>query len=331
MYEQYYGLRERPFALTPNPRFLYLTGRHREALAHLEYGITGAKGITVVTGEAGTGKTTLIRAALDSQRARDIRCVLVDNPTLTRGEFIELLGREFELSTNGCQSKAQFLLELRQLIVERHRTGGVTALVIDEAQSLPFELLEEVRLLANLETEEDKLLPVVLVGQPELGIRLNDVSLRQLKQRVALRCAITPLTLGETSAYVAGRIRIAGGDAATLFTRDAVELVFRYSGGIPRTISVICDNALINGFARSVRPVHRQLVDEVCRDFDLGGTAESARSAPAASPDEPAAFETAGREAGRSENRTAVEHGELSPADGTMRTVRARRRFSFFR
>ena len=154
-------------------------------------------------------------------------------------------------------------------MLERHRSGGLTALVIDEAQSLPHDLLEEVRLLANFETETDKLLPVVLAGQPELASRLEHEQLRQLKQRVALRCDLTPLDIKETASYISGRIAIAGGDSARIFTREAVQTIYERSGGIPRTISVISDNALLTGFAAGVKPVGAVLVLEVCRDFRL--------------------------------------------------------------
>jgi general secretion pathway protein A len=271
MYEQYYGLHERPFDLTPNPRFLFLTAKHREALSTLEYGISLRRGIIVLIGQVGTGKTTLVRTVLDSFRPPTNRCVHVNNPTLTRNEFFELLTAEFGLSSEAATSKARFLLELERGIVERRRSHGVTALIIDEAQGLPDVLLEEVRLLANIETVTEKLLPVVLVGQPELGERLEQTGLRQLKQRVALRCEIGALDIRETAAYIAGRIRIAGGNATEIFTRDAVAAIYERSRGIPRTISVICDNALVNGFATDVKPISRQIILEVCRDLELRG------------------------------------------------------------
>jgi general secretion pathway protein A len=269
MYERYFGLRERPFDLTPNPRFLYLTTKHREALSTVQYGITGRKGITLLTGEAGTGKTTLIRAAIDSLTGPLIHLVYVNNPTLLRGEFYEYLARKMGLTAGAETSKANFLAELEQTLTSRHKAGATTALIIDEAQSLPSELMEEVRLLANFETDTEKLLPVVLTGQPELADRLEEPGLRQLKQRVALRCELQPLNLRETAAYIAGRISIAGGEANRVFTREAVGVIFARSQGIPRTISVLCDNALVTGFAGGVKPVGSEVVIEVCRDFHL--------------------------------------------------------------
>jgi general secretion pathway protein A len=269
MYETFYGLRERPFDLTPNPRYLYLTGGHREALSNLQYGITGRKGMTLLIGEAGTGKTTLVRAALEAVAGPDVRCVYLSNPVLSREEFYEFLAPKFGLSERSAVSKARFLSELEESVIGRHRAGGLTALVIDEAQSLPHELLEEVRLLANFETATEKLLPVVLAGQPELAVRLEHEELRQLKQRVALRCDLAALDIRETAAYISGRVAIAGGDSTRIFTREAVQTIYERSRGIPRTISVICDNTLLTGFAAGAKPVGSNLVLEVCRDFRL--------------------------------------------------------------
>jgi type II secretory pathway predicted ATPase ExeA len=269
MYESFYGLRERPFDLTPNLRFLYLTKGHREALSNLQYGIIGRKGMTLLVGEAGTGKTTLVRAALDAVAAPTVKCAYLSNPVLTREEFYEFLAPKFGLSDRASHSKARFLADLENSLLARHHAGGLTALVIDEAQSLPYDLLEEIRLLANFETATEKLLPVVLAGQPELAARLENEELRQLKQRVALRCDLAALTIRETAAYIAGRVAIAGGDSARIFTRDAVQTIYERSRGIPRTISVICDNTLLTGFAAGVKPVGANLVIEVCLDFRL--------------------------------------------------------------
>jgi type II secretory pathway predicted ATPase ExeA len=269
MYEQFFGLRELPFDLTPNPRYLFFTAKHREALSNLQYGISARRGITLLIGEAGTGKTTLVRAALELEQRRNTRCIYLNNPTLTRQEFVEFLARAFDLSERAAASKTVLLHELECALQERRAQGIVTALLVDEAQVLPLELLEEIRLLANIETTTEKLLPVVLAGQPQLSDKLNDPDLRQLKQRVALRCELKPLNLAETGAYIARRVRIAGGDSSTLFTREAVELIHQGSLGIPRTISVICDNALTNGFAVDQRPVGWEIVEEVCKDFDL--------------------------------------------------------------
>jgi general secretion pathway protein A len=267
MYERYYGLRERPFNLTSNPRYLMLTPQHAEGLSTLQYGISHRLGIVVLVGEAGTGKTTVIRAAVASQTTG--RFVLVNNPLLSRHEFFEHVARGFGLSDDAMTSKTRFLSELTQVLGETAQQGIQTALIVDEAHALPYEILEEVRLLANIETDEEKLLPVVLAGQPELTDRLNETNLRQLKQRIALRCSLGSLRIRETAAYIAGRIRVAGGDAGLLFTPEAVELIHQCSRGLPRTISVICDNALVAGFAADERPVGAATVGDVCRDLDL--------------------------------------------------------------
>jgi general secretion pathway protein A len=286
MYESFYGFRERPFDLTPNPRFLVMTDVHREALSNLEYGIASRTGITLLVGDAGTGKTTLIRTALERQPER-VHCVHLQNPALTRAEFVEMLAWRFELSDRARESKTALLLELEDVLKRRAEAGESTVLVIDEAQSLPRDILEEIRLLANIETNEQKLLSVIMAGQPELTGLLNDESLRQLKQRVALRCELRPLTLQETAGYIAGRIRSAGGIGAQVFTREAVTLVHERSRGIPRTISVIADNALLTGFAVGQRPVNSTTINEVCRDFDLGNKAVDARPAVVPAPASP--------------------------------------------
>jgi general secretion pathway protein A len=269
MYETFFGLNERPFDLSPNPRFLVLTGVHGEALSNLEYAISSRKGIALLIGEAGSGKTTLIRTAVSKQTER-VHCVHVNNPALTRNEFVEMLAERFGLSDAARTSKAVFLSELEALLRRRSGVGETTVLIVDEAQSLPLELLEEIRLLVNIETNEEKLISVIIAGQPELSIRLGDSALRQLKQRVALRCELRPLNLRESAAYLAGRVKAAGGQGARVFTREAVTLIHERSLGIPRTLNVLADNALLTSFAAGQRPVTRQIVLEVCRDFDLG-------------------------------------------------------------
>jgi len=208
-----------------------------------------------------------------------VHCVHLQNPALTRNEFVEMLAWRFELGDRARESKTALLLSLEEVLRGRAEKGESTVLVIDEAQSLPRDILEEIRLLANIETNERKLLSVIMAGQPELTSLLNDASLRQLKQRVALRCELRPLTLQETAGYLAGRIRSAGGVGAQVFTREAVTLIHERSRGIPRTISVIADNALLTGFAVGQRPVNSTTIREVCRDFDLGTAVEEPRAA----------------------------------------------------
>jgi general secretion pathway protein A len=267
MYEQHFGLRERPFDLSANTKFLFLSAQHHEALTHLRYGLSGRPGITLLIGEAGMGKSTLIRAALQSETPQASRIALLSNPTLTRTEFYEFLSREFGFSMEARQSKTQFLSEMSAAIDRCHASGGVLALIVDEAQSMPFELLEELRLLTNAEGQSKQGATLLLVGQPELSDRLENPSLRQLKQRVALRAELRPFSLRETAGYIAARITVAGGRADTVFTRDAVIAIHEGAEGLPRTISVICDNALVTGFADNVKPVGSDIVASVCADF----------------------------------------------------------------
>jgi len=269
MYERFYGLRERPFDLTPNPRFLFMTAQHREALTTLEYGLSRRTGIALLVGDAGTGKTTIVHAALQSQSVQRSHVVYLNNPALTRNEFIEFLAAGFDLSASAASSKTRLLAELTETLATRHAAGTMASLIIDEAQCLPDGLLEEIRLLANIESASEKLLSIILAGQPEIAVRLNAASLRQLKQRIGLRCTLAPLTQAETASYIAARLKVAGADAAAVFTADAIQTIHERSAGIPRTISVICDNSLVSGFALDRRPVDRAVVVEVCRDFDF--------------------------------------------------------------
>jgi general secretion pathway protein A len=321
MYQRFYGFRELPFELTPNPKYLFLTRQHREALSNLQYGLFAAKPMTVLIGEAGTGKTTLLHTALQSEPCKGVSCVYLNNPALTRAEFVQILSERFELGPRAGKSKAVLLGELHRVLAERRANGQITALMIDEAQSMSAELLEEIRLLANIETPTEKLLPLVLAGQPELRDRLNEPGLRQLKQRVTLRCEIVPLSVDETGAYIAFRIRTAGGDAAKIFTREAVQLIHEKSNGIPRVISVLCDNALISGYALERQTVDRAMVAEVARDFDLGEAQRGAQfyTVPAT---------VATTEIAERPDAQRVEHGGNEPSIVTA--VGDRRRFSLF-
>ena len=269
LYGAFYGVNEPPFDLTPNPRFLFLSSRQREALGNLRYALATSKGFSLILGDAGTGKTTLVRTALAELGDTPSRYVLVSNPTLGRAEFYEFLARDFGLSEEAGRSKTRFLSELQLDVEARFAAGGLTGLIIDEAQSLPHELLEEIRLLGNIETQTTKLLNIILCGQPELAERLNEPSLRQLKQRLALRCQLQPLTAEESASYISGRVRIAGGSPGDIFTREAVMAIHEASKGIPRTINVLCDNTLIAGFAQQVKPIPADVVLEICREFDL--------------------------------------------------------------
>ena len=320
MYEHFFGLRERPFDLTPNPRYLVLTESHLEVLRNLEYGIGSRKGMTLVIGEAGSGKTTVIRAAIERQPVK-VHCVNLHNPTLTREEFSEILAANFGLSEAAQQSKAAMLIELEQLLLHRRDRDETTVLIVDEAQSLSPDLLEEIRLLANIETNDQKLLSVIVAGQPELAARLNERDLRQFKQRVALRCQLRSLNAGETAAYIAGRIRAAGGLGANVFTRDAVRLIHEYAGGLPRSISVIADNAMLGGFAAGQRPVGTEIVKEVCQDFDF---------APSTLPVAAAAAAAASNGAAPAAQARMIDPPAPNKAGMFSAFATKRKRFSFF-
>ena len=317
MYENFYGLSELPFELTANPKYLYLSAAQREALSILQYGLSSAKALTLLVGEAGTGKTTLIHAALESERCRDVRCIYLNNPTLRVDDFVRLLAHKFELSPEVGESKALLLTQMEKLLRERQAAGLTTALVVDEAQSLSLEMLEEIRFLANIETPSVKLLPVVLAGQPELAPRLEEPNLRQLKQRITLRALLQPFDLEDTAAYIASRIVTAGGVPGRMFSLEAVTLIHELSGGIPRTISVICDNVLVTGMALGRHRIDRASVVEVCRDLQL--TARKA-SAPLRPTPAPAAIAPAPpTPAGAGGERTDAEHHEPLASSAAVR------------
>jgi general secretion pathway protein A len=269
MYEGFFGLRERPFDLTPNPRFLVLTPQHRNALVSLEFGIDMRKGVVQLIGDTGTGKTTVARALMARSRNGRVRHIYLNNPALTRAEFLQFLARSLDLSKLAETSKTDLMSELADRLVALRREGTTVALLVDEAQSLPDDLLDEIRFLTNLETNDEKLLTLILVGQPKLEHRLDDAAWEQLKQRVELRSTLTPFDLSGTTAYIWSRIQTAGGDGGRVFTAEAVRLVHERSRGIPRSISVICENALINGYADQEQPITRRRVLEVCNELDL--------------------------------------------------------------
>lgn len=331
MYETFFGFHERPFDLAPDPRFLVLTDSHAEALSTLEYGVSSRKGITLLTGDAGLGKTTLIRAALEHQPAR-VRWIHLQNPVLSRAEFVEMLARRFRLSPQAATSKTALLCELEDLLGEARQRDETTLLVFDEAQSLPYDLLEEIRLLANIETGSARMLSVIIAGQPELADRLEEPSLRQFKQRIALRCALRPLTDQETARYIAGRVKAAGGTGAEAFTREAVSEIHQRSGGVPRTISVVADNALLGGFAAGVKPVSSSIVRDVCRDLRL----QAPVPAPGRNGHHAGLFPTvaAGARAqagpGRSRAGESDEPAGKTPVRSLFEAVTKRRRFTFF-
>lgn len=269
MYKQFFGLTRNPFEISPDPFFYHPTPRHNEALANLHYGVGRRKGFIVITGEVGTGKTLLVRCLLAELRKNNIAFAYVFNPLLPVVEFFQYIMADFGLPYAG-RTKTEMLLDLNRFLIQRHARGLITALVVDEAQALRSELLEEVRLLTNLETSQQKLLQIVLMGQPELEMVLDSPELRQLKQRVALRCQLQPLDCEQTHAYVLSRLERAGAPVEpAVFTEEALDKLHEYSRGIPRIINNLCENAMVNAFAREQRPVTGDMITEVAADFRL--------------------------------------------------------------
>lgn len=267
MYYEYFGLQKAPFHLTPNPEFLYLTGQHREALAALTYAILAGKGIVVLTGNAGTGKTTLLTRILAHLPESRIQSSVIVNPTLTPSEFLEAALMDFGFKEIPV-SKAQRISMLQTFLWRGRRQGKVTALIVDEAHKLTGEVLEEIRLLGNFESANEKLLQIVLVGQCELDDLLNRESLRQFKQRIALRLGIHPLSGTDIEQYIRHRWAKAGGSEPP-FTASAIEGIGEASEGIPRTINVLCDSSLCQAFADKASTVELHHVRTVCRELQI--------------------------------------------------------------
>jgi general secretion pathway protein A len=281
MYKSFYGLKRNPFEITPDPSFLFPTRRHNEALAALYYGVRRHKGFVVMTGEVGTGKTLLVRCLLELLNRRNVAYAYVFNSLLSPLEFLQYVAGDFGLPSAG-KSKSDLLLELSSFLIARHQKRLTTVLVIDEAHHLPVEVLEEVRLLTNLETAQEKLLQILLVGQPELDEKLDSMELRQLKQRIALRSQLEPLNFEETKGYIQRRLQLAGANpnAGNLFPAETMMKVYRHARGIPRLINTVCENALITSFARQARVVPPDVIDEVAADFRLGVVRTAASTAP---------------------------------------------------
>jgi general secretion pathway protein A len=268
MYQKFFGLREGPFNVNPDPRYLFLTRQMQEALAGLTYGIQNRKGFILLTGEVGTGKTTLLNRLLDWLHGQSVSTAFIFNSQMDVNQLFDFIMADFEIP---CESreKSQMLLRLNHWLLERYRSGGTAVLIVDEAQNLSLEVLEEIRLLTNLETSTEKLLQIVLTGQPELEERLKLPQLRQLRQRITLRSRTAPLSLEETFGYIAERLRIAGANGEAIFSKEAVQAVHLYSRGIPRVVNLLCEHSMINAYVDHLRPVPAHLVEEVAREFQL--------------------------------------------------------------
>jgi general secretion pathway protein A len=268
MYLQHFSLEKSPFSLTPDPRFLFWTAKHREALAALLFGITERKGFLVMTGEAGSGKTTLIRKLLLSLPATAAQFSVVINPALTRSELLESVLMDFGVK-EVPSSKAVRLSLFKEMLVKGHQDGKISVLVVDEAHLLGAELIEEIRLLSNFETSEQKLLQIVLVGQKELNKLLNLPSMTQVRQRVAIRMQLDPLGPKETERYLRTRWTRAGARDPLPFSGEAIEFVSRFSGGVPRVVNAICDAALVNAYGTGKRDIESEDILEVVADLQL--------------------------------------------------------------
>jgi general secretion pathway protein A len=268
MYQRFFGLREGPFNVNPDPKYLFLTRQMQEALASLTYGIQNRKGFILLTGEVGTGNTTLLNKLLDWLHGQRVSTAFIFNSQLDVNHLFDFIMADFEIPCE-TREKSQVLLRLNHWLLERYRAGETAVLIVDEAQNLSLQVLEEIRLLTNLETSTEKLLQIVLTGQPELEEKLKLPQLRQLRQRITLRSSTAPLTLEETFGYIAERLRIAGANGEPIFSKEAIQTVHLYSHGIPRVVNLLCEHSLINAYVDHLRPVPAHLVEEVAREFQL--------------------------------------------------------------
>ena len=267
MYRSFFSIRAFPFGSSPDPRFLYVMPQIQETMACMQYGIEARKGFVVMTGEVGTGKTTLLKTVLSRFDSKDVSTAYVFNPLLNVLDFLEFVLTDFGI-TPATRTKSGMLMQLNRWLVERFRNGGVCVIAIDEAQNLSWELLEEIRLLTNLETSSEKLLQIVLSGQPELDEKLRNPMVRQLRQRVWMWCKTRPLSDLETEAYIAQRLQAAGA-TRIIFSPDAVQMVHGYSKGIPRLINLICEHSLISAYVEQAKPIPARIVATVGQEFAL--------------------------------------------------------------
>jgi general secretion pathway protein A len=268
MYNAFFGFKESPFNLTPDPAFLYRSQQHEEALANLIYGVQSLKGFVVLTGEVGTGKTTMLECLQDFLTASRIEYAYLFNSRLTVEQFFEMIAYDLDLRC-ARNSKTEVLIALNQLLIQNTNEGRTTALILDEAHNLEWDVLEEVRLLGNLESRRGKLLQIVLAGQPEFDRKLDAPSLRQLKQRIALRCTLKPFQESETGEYISTRLGKAGMSEQTVFPPELIAEIHVRSQGIPRLINAICDNLLLTAFAMESRQATLAMLEEVTEDMRL--------------------------------------------------------------
>jgi len=267
MYQEFFGLDKMPFNTTPDTRFFFHSEQHQEALSSLLYAVNERKGFALLTGEIGAGKTTCCRAFLNRLDPKT-KVAVITNTRLTERQLLQSICEEFGLWIPGNVGKVTLFNELNTFLVEQYRQGTNVVLIVDEAQNLRPEVLEEIRLISNLETERDKLIQIVLMGQPELRDIIELPELKQLKQRIVLRFHLYPLSEREAQAYVFHRLRTAGADGSLKFSRKALKTVYEYSGGIPRVINIVCDNTLLLAFVHETKKISESLVREVIRDLE---------------------------------------------------------------
>jgi general secretion pathway protein A len=278
MYKGFFGLKDNPFNVNPDPRYLYFTKEIEEALSGLKYGVQKRKGFITLTGEVGTGKTTLVNRLLDWLQHQKVRTAFLFNSRMNTSQLFDFIMAEFGISCEE-RSKSQQLMKLNQWLLDRFRAGETAVLIIDEAQNLTYPVLEEIRLLTNLETSTEKLLQIVLSGQPELEDKLKLPQLRQLRQRIMLRCKTTPLSREQTADYIQERLRIAGAFGEPIFSPAAMESVHQFSEGIPRVVNLLCEHSLINAYVEQQRPICSKIVDEVAHEFQLDEMTPTAAAA----------------------------------------------------
>lgn len=266
MYQEFYGLKEAPFNVTSDPNFLYLSRHHQEAYSHLAYGIQERKGFLQMTGEIGTGKTTLCRAFLN-RLDQKVKTAFILNPNLSQVQLLQAIVDDLGLPSKR-RTRVDLMTTLNQFLIEQSNQGGNVVLIIDEAQNLSPQALEQIRLLSNLETEKEKLFQIVLVGQPQLREKLEHENLRQLKQRIGVRYHISPLGLDDVTGYVHHRLNVAGSDGKILFPRKSIDLIYRYSKGVPRLINTICDKALLAGYVYETFQIGPEIVKRCIQELE---------------------------------------------------------------
>lgn len=276
MYNAFFGFEESPFSLSPDPAFLYRSVQHEEALANLIYGVQSRKGFIVLTGEVGTGKTTMLECLRDFLETQRIEFAFIFNSRITSDQFFEMIAYDLDLR---CQrtSKTEVLIALNEMLLQQASLGRTSVLIVDEAHNLDWEVLEEIRMLGNLENRRGKLLQIILAGQPELDRKLDAPNLRQLKQRIVLRCSLQPFSIEEAAEYINTRMEKAGMPNQSVFSPELIEEIHLRTQGIPRVINAVCDNLLLTAFAMETKSCNTEMLDEVCRDMRLEWPGSRAR------------------------------------------------------